>query len=64
MTRIVTRQAIALQAARAAQLHAQAPAGTPLPQNPYCAHMEPEHHAEFAASLERAMAPEECEATA
>lgn len=52
---IVSRQLIATQAARAAQLHARSGAGAPPPPNPYCEHFEPEHHLEWAASFKRSL---------
>lgn len=49
---IVTRESIARQANQAAKLAAADPR-KPRPPNPYCEHLQPEHHREWNASFER-----------
>lgn len=49
---IVSRETIARQAARAAELAAADP-NAPLPPNPYCAHLEPEKFEAWQASFTR-----------
>jgi hypothetical protein len=49
---IVPREVIARQAAAAAALAAKQPHDPP-PPNPYCEHMEPEHHLAWHASFKR-----------
>lgn len=50
--RIVSRAVIARQADAAAQWAAANPK-QPEPPNPYCEHLEPEHHREWLASFRR-----------
>jgi hypothetical protein len=49
---IVSREVIARQAAAAAALAAENQ-DAPAPPNPYCEHMEPEHHHAWNASFKR-----------
>ena len=49
---IVSRELISRQADAAAAWAAANP-GKPQPANPYCEHLEPERHREWAASFER-----------
>lgn len=49
---IISRELIARQAGRAAEVAAANPKAPP-PPNPYCPTMQPEHHREWEASFTR-----------
>lgn len=52
MEGIVSRETIARQAGRAAELAAANPKA-PAPPNPFCEHLQPEHFREWQASFMR-----------
>lgn len=65
MSGVISRELIARQAAAAAEMTARTGEDAP---NPYCAHLEPEHHDEFARrfyiALQRLTEPSDSEASA
>lgn len=67
MEAIVSRETIARQAGRAAELAAANPKASP-PPNPFCEHLQPEHHdcweCDFRRQFDALTAPEGTEAGA